>query len=391
MTKILGVDISPNDKSLTFSKMSDIATGNLVGRAAEGTGAMETLNASTVRTLLDVPVTSHTHPSILTTSISDGDITHAPDGNSVFDALALKIDLTQKGATNGVASLDENKLVPTTQLPSYVDDVLEFNTLSVFPATGETGKIYVDIATNKTYRWSGSTYIYITSGAVDSVAGKTGVVTLAKADVGLGNVDNTSDASKPVATTSVNGIMSSTDKTKLDAITGTNTGDQINITGNAATATNATNHIADVTGDVHGATNANTSNMIVRRDASGGFSAGAIAATSITSTGNITAYFSDNRLKDFHGIIPDALSKVLSLNGYYFTENAVAKALGCCNDQMQVGVSAQEVESVLPEAVTISPIENDQNYKAVWYDKLIPLLIESIKEQQMQIEELKRR
>ncbi len=77
---------------------------------------------------------------------------------------------------------------------------MEFTNLASFPATGTQGKIYVALDTNKTYRWSGSTYVYITSGAVDSVAGKTGVVTLVKGDVGLGNVDNTSDLDKPVST-----------------------------------------------------------------------------------------------------------------------------------------------------------------------------------------------
>jgi hypothetical protein len=115
-------------------------------------------------------------------------------------AIDLKISLTQKGAANGVATLDASGLVPSAQLPSYVDDVLEFATLSVFPVTGVAGKIYVDTTTNKTYRWSGTVYVYITSGAVDSVAGKTGIVTLVKADVGLGNVDNTTDAAKPVST-----------------------------------------------------------------------------------------------------------------------------------------------------------------------------------------------
>lgn len=103
-----------------------------------------------------------------------------------------------------IPALDASKITTGTidpaRLPSYVDDVLEFANLAAFPATGETGKIYVAIDTNKTYRWSGSSYVYITSGAVDSVAGKTGVVTLVKADVGLSNVDNTSDAAKPVST-----------------------------------------------------------------------------------------------------------------------------------------------------------------------------------------------
>ncbi len=104
------------------------------------------------------------------------------------------------GAVSGVAALDATGKVPAAQLPSYVDDVLEFANLAGFPATGEIGKIYVAIDTNKAYRWSGTVYVYITSGAVDSVAGKTGIVTLVKADVGLSLVDNTSDASKPVST-----------------------------------------------------------------------------------------------------------------------------------------------------------------------------------------------
>ena len=61
--------------------------------------------------------------------------------------------------------------VPASQLPSFVDDVLEFSTLAAFPSTGETGKIYVTTGTNKTYRWSGSAYVEITSspGSTDAV------------------------------------------------------------------------------------------------------------------------------------------------------------------------------------------------------------------------------
>jgi hypothetical protein len=110
-----------------------------------------------------------------------------------------RIAASEKGAVNGIATLDASGFVSTTQLPSYVDDVMEFANLAGFPGTGETAKIYVAKDTNKTYRWSGSAYVFITSGAVDSVAGKTGVVTLVKADVGLGSVDNTADADKPVS------------------------------------------------------------------------------------------------------------------------------------------------------------------------------------------------
>jgi len=72
-----------------------------------------------------------------------------------------KLNTSLKGAANGLAELDENGKVPSSQLPSYVDDVLEFTNKDSFPLTGEAGKIYVDKATNKTYRWGGSDYVEI--------------------------------------------------------------------------------------------------------------------------------------------------------------------------------------------------------------------------------------
>ena len=65
------------------------------------------------------------------------------------------------GVANGIASLDGTGKVPSAQLPSYVDDVLEYTNLAALPATGETGKIYVALDTSKTYRWSGSAYVVV--------------------------------------------------------------------------------------------------------------------------------------------------------------------------------------------------------------------------------------
>jgi hypothetical protein len=70
------------------------------------------------------------------------------------------ISIEQQAALNAKADLVGGK-VPAEQLPSYVDDVLEFNNSSLFPATGETGKIYVALDSNLTYRWSGTAYIEI--------------------------------------------------------------------------------------------------------------------------------------------------------------------------------------------------------------------------------------
>ena len=117
----------------------------------------------------------------------------------VATAMKLRILASEKGANNGVATLGSDGKVPSGQLPSYVDDVVEYTNLAGFPTTGETGKIYVALDTNVVYRWSGTVYVKITSGEVSSVAGRTGAVTLTKSDVGLANVDNTTDANKPVS------------------------------------------------------------------------------------------------------------------------------------------------------------------------------------------------
>jgi hypothetical protein len=107
-----------------------------------------------------------------------------------------KLPLTAVGDT--VCPL-VNGTVPSANLPGYVDDIVEFASYSSFPSTGESGKFYLDTSNNKTYRWSGSTYVYITSGDVLSINGRKGTVVLDKNDVNLGNVDNTPDSSKNVA------------------------------------------------------------------------------------------------------------------------------------------------------------------------------------------------
>lgn len=81
---------------------------------------------------------------------------------SAEDVGAIPNDI--KGAALGVAELDSSGKVPQAQLPSYVDDVIEFQNRTSFPGTGEDGKIYVAEDTNKTYRWSGTTYVEIASG-----------------------------------------------------------------------------------------------------------------------------------------------------------------------------------------------------------------------------------
>jgi hypothetical protein len=105
--------------------------------------------------------------------------------------------------------------------------------------------------------------------------------------------------------------------------------------------------------------------------------AASTTAGEIRATNNITAYYSDDRLKTKLGNIEDALAKVCTLSGFYYEANETAQALGY-EVVREVGVSAQQVQVVQPEIVVPAPI--DDRYLTVRYERLIPLLIEAIKE-----------
>jgi len=110
-------------------------------------------------------------------------------------------------------------------------------------------------------------------------------------------------------------------------------------------------------------------------------------AGEIRATNAITSFYSDDRLKTKTGNIQNALEKVLSLDGFHYHANETAVALGYDASEQHVGLSAQQVQAVLPEVVVPAPI--DPQYMTLHYERIVPLLVEAIKEQQKQIEELK--
>lgn len=180
--------------------------------------------------------------------------------------------INSKGAPNGLASLNESGIIPSAQLPSYVDDVIEVDTFSNLPGTGESGKIYIVQDTNLTYRWSGTGYVEISKslalGETSSTAypGDKGKATTDKLNktsdkVVVGpttvnpstdkivlkyqthftstNSDSEDSHTINAATTSQAGLMSSSDKTKLDGLK-----DQAGITSDIdAVQTNLETHI----------------------------------------------------------------------------------------------------------------------------------------------------
>ena len=107
----------------------------------------------------------------------------------------------------------------------------------------------------------------------------------------------------------------------------------------------------------------------------------------IRATNNITSYYSDDRLKNRIENITNALEKLQTLNGFYYKANDLAQSLGY-TDKTEVGLSAQEVQRVMPEIVVPAPISD--KYLTIHYERLIPLLVEAIKELSAEVEKLKK-
>lgn len=143
------VDAAVSDVRIALNNKVDKETGK--GLSTNDYTTAEKTKLAGIQAGAEVNVQSDWN---VTNTGSDAYIKNKPD-------LSLKIDTSEKGSANGVAELDANGKVPSGQLPSYVDDVLEYASKASFPATGETGKIYVDTSTNVTWRWGGSTYVEI--------------------------------------------------------------------------------------------------------------------------------------------------------------------------------------------------------------------------------------
>ena len=196
---------------------------------------------------IDKPISTATQRALdeLDSRLSESVTTHIADKSNPHQVTKEQVGLSnvtndaqvkrsEMGVASGVATLDESGKVPSSQLPSFVDDIVEADSLDEFPEVGEVGKIYLAKDTNIIYRWSGSKYVEISSslalGETSSTAypGDKGKATtdklnehvantenphqVTKEQVGLANVDNTSDMDKPVSTATQAAI----DKVKED-------------------------------------------------------------------------------------------------------------------------------------------------------------------------------
>ena len=307
------------------------------------------LTGATVVSDIDINVTTNT----------DG---HVTDANGSVSTRELTLaDLGFTGASNA------NYITNNNQLTNGAGYITSFtNTVDMgdgFKIASSDGTDQFTVTENEEIRFAGSG---ATSVSFDSSTQK---VTISSTD------NNTTYSVGDGGLTQNN--FTNTLKSKLDGIASgaTNVTNNNQLTNGAGYTTYTSNQTLNNNSNVH------FEGLMI------GQTSGATANT-IRCVGDIVAYYSDDRLKNKIGNLEGALDKVNSLNGFTYTPNEKALALGVDQDEVRVGVSAQEVQAVLPEAVKDAPVENTEGYLTVQYEKIVPLLIESIKELSAKVEEL---
>jgi hypothetical protein len=373
------------NNKLTNSTISGVALGSNLNALTIGTGLSGTsYNGSSAVTIANTGVTSNVAGTGISVSGATGAVTitnsspNATHTGDVTGATALTIAndaVTNAKAANMAVNTIKGRISTGTGDP---EDLTAANVRTILNvangATANTGTV-TSVATNNG----------LTGGTITT----TGTIGLTGQALALHNLaTNGVIARTGAGTVAARTITASTgiSVSNGDGVSGnptiTNTGVTSNVAGTGVTVSGATGAVTVSIGQAV----ATTSDVQFRRLGVG--TAPGTTDGEIRATNEITAFYSDERLKNFHGKIEKAGEKVASLNGYYFTENEVAKSLGYNNDKMQIGVSAQEIQAVLPEAVAPAPI--DDKYLTVRYEKIVPLLIEAIKELQAEVAALKK-
>jgi hypothetical protein len=271
--------------------------------------------------------------------------------------------LTNAEIDNNFINLNNNKLETSNNL----SDV----------ASASTSRTNLGLGTIAT---QASNSVTITGGSI------TGITDLAVADGGTG-LSSSGGSGFLLIGNSSNTFTAATLTGTTNRITITNGSGSITISAPQDIATSSNPQFGSLG---IGTAASGTSGALTVNNSLGVGTAPSGTAGEIRATNQITSYYSDERLKEDIVEIKDALEKVMSLRGVTYKPNSIAESLGY-KKQNEVGVIAQDVERVLPEAVKPAPFDimlfenteiskSGQNYKTVQYEKIVPLLIEAIKE-----------
>lgn len=264
--------------------------------------------------------------------------------------------LTNQEVDDNFSSLNSTKLEVSS--PYAVGDIVYANTTTTFAKLSgvATGNALISGGVGVAPAWGKVGLTTHVSGVLDIVNGGTGAATRQDAMDALAGAVTSGQYLRGNGTDVVMSAIQAADVPTLNQ----------NTTGSAATFTSTTQ-------------NSQFNSLGVGTAASG-------TAGEIRATNNITAYYSDDNLKTRLGRIENALDKLCSLDGFYYEANETAQALGY-EVHREVGVSAQQMQAVLPEIVVPAPI--DEKYLTVRYERALPLIVEAIKELRAEVQALK--
>ena len=381
-----------NDQ-VTFGKMQNVATQTILGRTSTGTGDISALSAANARAILNV---ENGATADQTAAEIRAKVEAASDSNVFTDADHNKLNGIESGAT---ADQSASEILTAIKTVDGSGSGLDADTLDgAQPNTGASNSTIVQRTSNG-YIFAN----YFNTTANDVTSGVTKVMVETNND---NYIRHGSAAAVRSFLNVANGATNVTNNNQL-----TNGAGYTTYTANQSVNTSSNPTFNQIFANDWFRVNGNDG--IYWQNHGGGWqmtdstwmraynSKKLYVANDIAATGNVTAYYSDERLKERTGTINDALSKVCQIETFYYKENDLAKSFGYNNGETQVGVSAQSVEKVMPEVVHLAPFDfetaedgtvsskSGENYKTVDYARLVPLLIESIKELKAEIDELK--
>ena len=376
-------NISGSAATLTTARNFQISGGATAANVSFDGSAAVNLNVTAINASV---INSGTIPNANTTASSANGASTivARDASGNFTAnnvSATNIIAAGTSLTSLNASVLSTGTIPDARFPATLPAVsganlTSLNASALSSGTVGTARLASGTANSSTYLRGDSTWVALS-------APNNGTLTMNVSGTGLsGSATFTADQAGASTFTVTSNAASANGASTIVARDASG-----NFSANTITATLSGSATSATTATTATTANAlNTANNY-QVNSLGVGTAGSGTAGEIRATNNITAYYSDARLKTKIGSIENALEKVKQIETMVYHANETAVELGYDASKIEVGVTAQSVQRVQPEAVKPAPI--DEKYLTVQYERLVPLLIEAIKELEAQVAELK--